>query len=206
MNLTHTHTVWSGTKCLSCRSPRVQANNNTRAQRGLNQRNRRREKFTHRSFSFCRLDLCSSPIRMTAARIPAFLEFTLDSVSDILPGPQSGLSVPVKQTLDQDCPALFRHNQALCHWMWDCEYTSPSVSLLLVPSLSLSLSLPSPALIACPGLDLIGGINNWPRPQPLLLSYSLSPILQNFHLFCSWTACLSCQTFPLDNKTHTRCL
>ncbi len=201
--LTQLQHTWDDNKCMKCtyddlhsQKPHTktqvkqstQANNNSQIWMTGQTRGWEKEKFTHRSlslsFSLCRLVLCSSPIRMTAARMPAFLELTLASESDMLSGSHStdlgpGLS----------CAILVRPSS-----LPRAEGLRIYISLYLSPSHALSLSFllsltPTPVLIACLCLDLIGWTEY--KPRPLIPSPSLPIPLSLFHLLRSWTVWFS---------------
>lgn len=201
------NTFWDANKCIKCtyddlhrQKPHTktqvkqstQANNNSQIWITGQTRGWEKEKFTHRSlslsFSLCRLDLCSSPIRMTAARMPAFLELTLASESDMLSGSHSETDFG---------PGLFWCDQALCHRLRNWEYTSPSTSLLLMISLSLfsplTRSYSSSHCLPVSGSDRLNIIQATPTsPQPLPPNPSLtfpSALFLDCSAFC-------CQTFP----------
>ncbi len=152
-----------------------------------------KEKFTHRSlslsFSLCRLVLCSSPIRMTAARMPAFLELTLASESDMLSGSHStdlgpGLS----------CAILVRPSS-----LPRAEGLRIYISLYLSPSHALSLFSPfthsytSSHCLPVSGSDRLNSIQatptyHKPLPPNPSLTFPSTPFLDCL-VFC-------CQTFP----------
>lgn len=150
------------------------------------------EKFTHRSFSlslsFCRLDLCSSPIRMTAARMPAFLEFTLGSVSDMLFGPHSKTDLgPGPSWAVLVWPSSLPLAEGLRIY----------ISVYLSPSLLLSLAH-TPILIACSCLDLIGGVKH--KPLPCLTSPSLSISLSLFATLTDSYSRSQCLPLPWSDR------